>query len=226
MTIYRSAADLPAFDDYSMRGRTYRYLGRPPLYPFGHGLSYTTFRVLRPHVDGREVSVSVANTGGRAGDEIVQLYLSRPDLPAFAPRRWLAAFRRVRLAQGQHQKVSFELPPEAFSNRRRAGETRLVPGSVGRGPGGRSAARRRHLRRRRARRRHAPHAASYRAARRRTRPLSRAADGSAPTRPTKGLVSRCRRIAAGGFAGGGVAGAGGGAGWVGGAGGWGGAQGS
>jgi beta-glucosidase len=115
VTVYRSAADLPPFADYAMRGRTYRYLETPPLFPFGHGLSYTTFGYSELAVVGRDVSVLVQNTGARAGDEVVQLYLSRPDLPGYAPRRWLAGVARVHLGPGERRQVHLSLRPEALS---------------------------------------------------------------------------------------------------------------
>jgi beta-glucosidase len=122
VTVYRSAADLPPFADYSMRGRTYRYLAAPPLYEFGHGLSYTTFRYARLRVapapvaagDAVTVSVDVENTGQRAGDEVVQLYLSPRARPAYAPARWLAAFARVSLAAGEQRTVTLALSPHAL----------------------------------------------------------------------------------------------------------------
>jgi beta-glucosidase len=122
VTVYRSAADLPPFADYSMRGRTYRYLTAPPLYEFGHGLSYTTFRYARLRVapapvaagEAATVSVDVENTGQRAGDEVVQLYLTPRDRPAYAPARWLAAFARVSLAPGEQRTVTLALSPHAL----------------------------------------------------------------------------------------------------------------
>jgi beta-glucosidase len=115
VTVPRSAADLPPFNDYSMRGRTYRYIEKPPLFPFGHGLSYTTFRTAELTVAGGDVSVVVENSGARAGDEVVQLYLSRPDLPAYAPRRWLAGVARVHLSPGERRQVHLSLRPESLS---------------------------------------------------------------------------------------------------------------
>jgi beta-glucosidase len=138
VTVYRGAEDLPPFDDYSMRGRTYRYLERPPLWPFGHGLSYTTFRAsnlvaaeaLAPGA-GIDVSLDVENAGARAGDEILLAYLSKPDAPSYAPRRWLAAFTRVAaLAPGERRRVTLSLPPRAFTLVDQQGARRAAVGEV------------------------------------------------------------------------------------------------
>jgi beta-glucosidase len=116
VTVPRSVDDLPPFTDYSMKGRTYRYADKPPLWPFGRGLGYTTFLytnlVVPPALEsGTDValSVDVENAGPRAGDEVVQVYLSRPDAPAYAPHRWLAAFTRVTLAPRERRTVHLEL---------------------------------------------------------------------------------------------------------------------
>jgi len=119
VTFYKADERLPAFDDYSMRGRTYRYFAGEPLYPFGHGLSYTRFEYAKLRLDGRRidadrqatVSVRVRNAGDRAGDEVVQLYL-RP----IEPRRERAAkelrgFQRVHLQPGEERELSFPLVP-------------------------------------------------------------------------------------------------------------------
>jgi beta-glucosidase len=117
ITFYRSAEDLPPFADYAMHGRTYRYLDRPPLYRFGDGLSYTTFRYsnLVVAADLKTISVEVQNTGARAGDEVIEVYLSLRDPPPYAPRRWLAAFARVPLAPGERRAVSLALPAQALT---------------------------------------------------------------------------------------------------------------
>lgn len=93
VTFYKSAADLPPFDDYSMKGRTYRFFTGQPLFPFGHGLSYTTFayRNLKPD------SVEVENTGTRAGEEVVQLYVNHA----------LANFQRISLRPKERRTVHF-----------------------------------------------------------------------------------------------------------------------
>jgi beta-glucosidase len=119
VTFYRSAGDLPAFTDYAMQGRTYRYLApdRPPLYPFGHGLTYGKLRYanLLVGAGATSVSVDVQNGGTRAADEVVQAYVIPKSPPAHAPRRWLAAFARVTLSPGERRTVSLPIPPAALT---------------------------------------------------------------------------------------------------------------
>ncbi|HZZ56698.1 MAG TPA: glycoside hydrolase family 3 C-terminal domain-containing protein [Opitutaceae bacterium] len=119
VTLYRSTGDLPAFTDYRMENRTYRYFKGSPLYPFGFGLSYTrfTYRALRaaPAPGGAvTVSVEVTNTGQRDGDEVVQLYATPPE--SFHPREReaLCGFSRVHLAQGESTTVTLVVPPFAL----------------------------------------------------------------------------------------------------------------
>ncbi len=132
ITFYRSAADLPPFADYGMRGRTYRYLTQPPLYRFGDGLSYTTFGYanLRVAPDWKTISVEVENRGARAGDEVVEVYVVPHDPPAYAPRLWLAAFARVALAPGERRSVALTLPPEALTLVDEQGQRRPITGTV------------------------------------------------------------------------------------------------
>ena len=121
VTFYKSVDQLPPFEDYSMDGRTYRRFTGQPLYPFGYGLSYTSFTYGKAQAsrttikagDGVSLSVDVRNTGKREGDEVVQLYVSRPSPDA--PIRSLAAFRRVHLGAGESRRVTFELDGKAFS---------------------------------------------------------------------------------------------------------------
>ena len=102
VTFYKSVNDLPPFDDYSMKGRTYRYFEGQPLYPFGYGLSYSKFAYSNAKLStstlkaGRDlqVDVDVRNTSSVAGDEVVQVYLVFPKLPG-APLRALRGFQRV-----------------------------------------------------------------------------------------------------------------------------------
>ncbi|MCW0399386.1 Xylan 1,4-beta-xylosidase [Xanthomonas sacchari] len=117
VTFYRADQALPAFDDYAMEGRTYRYFRGTPLYPFGHGLSYTRFDYGRLHLDapriaddGRlKVQVEVANTGKRAGDEVAQLYVRRLAAAPGDAQQALRGFQRVRLAPGERRTLTFEL---------------------------------------------------------------------------------------------------------------------
>jgi beta-glucosidase len=120
VTFYASAAQLPPFADYAMEGRTYRYFRGEPLYPFGHGLSYSKFeysglQLSRPRLGTRdplEVSLDVANAGSRDGDEVVQLYVRDVEAPPGAASRELRGFERVRLKAGERKRVRFELVPE------------------------------------------------------------------------------------------------------------------
>lgn len=122
ITFYRDVADLPAFDDYRMAGRTYRFFAGEPLYPFGFGLSYTRFRydrlgLSRDTLSGADtvsVSVHITNTGARAGDEVVQLYLRFPTSSVARPKRDLRGFRRVPLAPGETRTVTFPLAASAL----------------------------------------------------------------------------------------------------------------
>jgi beta-glucosidase len=115
VTFYRATKDLPDFSDYRMAGRTYRYLEGEPLYPFGHGLSYTTFayanlRVRRGAAGALTVTVDVTNAGTRDGDEVVQLYGTPPADTHPRERRALCAFDRVHLKAGETKTVSLTVP--------------------------------------------------------------------------------------------------------------------
>ena len=117
VTFYRSLDQLPPFEDYAMVGRTYRYLSDKPLYPFGHGLSYTRFEYSGLRVAERvdasgelAVSFDLANAGERAGDEVAQLYLRYLDSRVARPIKELAAFQRVRLAPGEARSLAFRVP--------------------------------------------------------------------------------------------------------------------
>lgn len=117
VTFYKAGEAMPAFDDYAMEGRTYRYFRGTPLYPFGHGLSYTRFDygTLRLdadslRADGRlGVAVDVANTGTRSGDEVVQLYVRREHAGSGDAVQELRGFQRVQLAPGERRTVTFTL---------------------------------------------------------------------------------------------------------------------
>ena len=119
VTFYRSVSQLPAFADYDMKGRTYRYLDGEPLYPFGFGLSYTTFEysaltVDRPRVKAGDpvvVSMQLKNTGARDGHEVVQVYVRALNARVPMPLKSLRAFSRVSIATGQTLPLRFSLVP-------------------------------------------------------------------------------------------------------------------
>ena len=113
ITFYASSSQLPDYEDYSMKGRTYRYMTQQPLYPFGYGLSYTTFDYGDAKLNGRTLTVPVTNTGSRDGEETVQVYLSRPD-DAEGPVQTLRAFKRVAVGKGKTVNVSFTLDDKTF----------------------------------------------------------------------------------------------------------------
>jgi beta-glucosidase len=123
VTTYRDVADLPPFDSYAMAGRTYRYFHGLPRYPFGHGLSYTTFGYADARLSSTELQagdaltaeVSVQNVGGRDGDEVVQAYLTPPGGLA-STRPSLRAFRRVAVAAGTATRVVLELDARQLSH--------------------------------------------------------------------------------------------------------------
>lgn len=143
VTFYRSADDLPAFDDYRMQGRTYRYFRGSALWPFGHGLSYTSFAYGPPTVStstvpagqALQLQVDVQNTGVRDGDEVVQVYLE-PPAGSVAPRHALAAFQRVPLKAGERRTVRFALDARALSTVDAEGVRAVVPGRYGLAIGG------------------------------------------------------------------------------------------
>jgi len=122
LTFYRSADQLPPFDDYDMEGRTYRYFGGDPLFPFGHGLSYTTFEYAGLELPDRvragenvQVTAQVVNTGSMAGEEVVQLYLTDVEASAPVPIRSLQGVERIFLRPGERQSVAFTLTPRQLS---------------------------------------------------------------------------------------------------------------
>jgi beta-glucosidase len=137
VTFYKSIDQLPPFDDYSMADRTYRYFQGEPLYPFGYGLSYTSFAYSKPRVDHKKiaadgavtVSVEVTNTGATASDEVVQLYLMHPGVPG-APLRALQGFQRIHFDRGEKKTVSFHLQGRDLSIVVPEGVRRIVPGKV------------------------------------------------------------------------------------------------
>ena len=110
LTFYQDVADLPAFENYEMKNRTYRYFEGTALYPFGYGLSYTEFEVAEAAAEDGRVKVRVRNTGSREGDAVVQVYV-RCDSPLAPLHPRLCGFRRVTLAAGEEREITVKLDP-------------------------------------------------------------------------------------------------------------------
>jgi beta-glucosidase len=123
-TVYESVAQVPPMTEYDItKGFTYMYFEGPPVYPFGHGLSYTTFRYANLRISSKQipghgqvtVRVDVQNTGQRAGDEVVQLYVHDVEASVKRPKKELRGFERISLKPGEKKTVSFPLPAEKLS---------------------------------------------------------------------------------------------------------------
>ncbi|MDR0315978.1 MAG: glycoside hydrolase family 3 C-terminal domain-containing protein [Treponema sp.] len=137
ITFPASTEQLPPYEDYSMKGRTYRYMTQKPLYPFGFGLSYTSFRfdsitLSAPSIKAGatvKAAVALSNTGKRDADEVVQIYVTKDDKGADDPLSSLRAFRRVFIPAGKSVTVEFELSAAAFETINAEGDSVLLPGS-------------------------------------------------------------------------------------------------
>jgi len=128
VTFYKNDAQLPAFDDYRMQGRTYRYFKGEPLFPFGYGLSYTSYKYGKPQYKNGKVTVSVTNTGRRDGTEIVQVYV-RNMADTEGPIKTLRGYGRVDLKAGETKTVSIDMPRERFEGWDvKTNTMRVVPG--------------------------------------------------------------------------------------------------
>jgi len=128
ITFYKKSTDLPDFLDYSMKGRTYRYFTGEALYPFGHGLSYTTFEIGKPRFANDKIYVDVKNTGDRDGDEVVQVYIKRT-ADTDGPLKTLKAYKRVSLKAGEKQTVDIDFQRDSFECWDEQNNTmRVVPG--------------------------------------------------------------------------------------------------
>ena len=124
LTFYKSIDQIPAFDEYDMKGKTYRYFEGKPLYEFGYGLSYSTFEYALKNVPTEvnagekiNISVNITNTGKFDGDEVVQLYVTLPNTKLRKPIRALQGFKRISLKSGETKTVDFELNPSQFAAR-------------------------------------------------------------------------------------------------------------
>jgi beta-glucosidase len=136
VTFYKSVDQLPAFEDYAMKNRTYRYFTGEPLYPFGYGLSYSKFQYSGLKLSANKLDagdqlklfVDVKNVGSRDSDEVVELYLKFPDV-AGAPRPALRGFQRVHLATGERKQVQFTLNASGLSLVNESGQRIVAPGT-------------------------------------------------------------------------------------------------
>lgn len=123
VTYYKSIHDLPPFEDYHMKGRTYRFFEGDVLYPFGYGLSYTHFNFSKPKLekliigknDKTKISITISNDGNFNGETVVQLYVNDIEASVTTPLKTLRKFKKVFLKKGESINVVFELSPEDFS---------------------------------------------------------------------------------------------------------------
>jgi beta-glucosidase len=128
VTFYKSTDDLPDFLDYKMANRTYRYFTGEPLFPFGYGLSYTSFEIGQPAYKNNKVQVRVKNTGTREGLETVQVYLRNTNDPS-GPLKTLKAYAQVSLSPSEAKTVTIDLPRSSFEGwDEKTNTMRVVPG--------------------------------------------------------------------------------------------------
>jgi beta-glucosidase len=136
ITFYKSIKQLADFEEYSMKGRTYRFMS-DALFPFGYGLSYTTFSVGKALISKAEIkndesidiTIPVSNTGKRDGAEVVQVYVRKVN-DADGPLKTLRGFQRVRIAPGKTQQVAISLPSASFEfYDRKSGKMSVAPGA-------------------------------------------------------------------------------------------------
>ena len=128
VTFYKNAQQLPDFEDYRMAGRTYRYFKGDALFPFGYGLSYTTFEIGKPIFMKNKLLVKVKNTGQNDGSEVVQVYVRNPrDLNG--PLKTLRCYKRIHLKAGEQTTLSIDVPNNSFELwDSRSNTMRVVPG--------------------------------------------------------------------------------------------------
>ena len=136
VTFYKDTNDLPDFEDYAMKGRTYRYLETEPLYPFGYGLTYGNMDITNvsfsgedPKNNGIKIKVDVSNTGDIAASEVIQVYMKAEDSNEVKNTR-LAAFARVSLEAGKTSSVEIEVPSDRFKVVNEEGEKVFADGKI------------------------------------------------------------------------------------------------
>lgn len=137
VTFVKSLDQVPEFNNYAMEGRTYRYMEEEPLYPFGYGLSYTSFAYSNPVAPNQlntgedvAIQVDVENSGDKAGDEVVQLYVKHLSSSVPTPRFSLQGFQRISLAKNEKQTVSFILSPRQLAIFDNEGRCLMEPGII------------------------------------------------------------------------------------------------
>jgi beta-glucosidase len=121
ITFYKDTTQFPGFEDYTMKGRTYRYMTSAPLFPFGYGLSYTTFSIGKASANKNEIrsneniqlTVPVSNTGKKDGTEIIQVYVRKVD-DVSGLNKTLRSFQRIIVAAGKTNNAVIDLPNSAF----------------------------------------------------------------------------------------------------------------
>jgi beta-glucosidase len=122
VTFYKNIKQLPDFEDYSMKGRTYRYMKDKPLYPFGYGLSYTTYKYNKLRLDKKDINcgdsinvyITIKNKGKRSGTAVAQLYIRREE-DKNGPSKSLIAFKRVPLNAHECKEIAFAIKPDSYS---------------------------------------------------------------------------------------------------------------
>lgn len=136
VTFYKDINDIPEFSDYDMRGKTYRYFKGDPLYEFGYGLSYTSFKysnLKMPETieSGKDftVEVDVENSGDLKGEEVIQLYIQNPNADEFNPHKSLASFERVSFNSGEKTTLKFKIKNDQLAVINNEGKKIIKPGS-------------------------------------------------------------------------------------------------
>lgn len=137
VTFYSSDSDLPAFVDYNMDNKTYRYFKGSPLYGFGYGLSYTSFKYDQLNISSKikrneniSVSVRITNTGKTEGEEVAQLYVINQNSAVKAPIKTLKGFERLNLKSGESKTITFNLSPKDLSYVTAEGNLKQYDGKV------------------------------------------------------------------------------------------------
>lgn len=128
ITFYNSVDDLPAFEDYAMKNRTYRYFGGEVQYPFGYGLTYTAFRLTECCIEALTIRCKIKNEGDYLCDEVLQLYIKQPETSYTNPIRSLSAVKRFSLHPGEEKEILFSLSEKDLYSVNESGDTVYLNG--------------------------------------------------------------------------------------------------